>query len=84
MFHTLRTKLGIKDSEIHMVLKYHGTLLRYVHTEMEFLDVSSLGVTYRYVVKIEKKLKQKMRQFGLGNSSQKNPGKGGTNPQKKG
>jgi hypothetical protein len=26
---------------------------------MEFLDISSLGMTYRYVVKIEQKLKQK-------------------------
>jgi hypothetical protein len=51
---------------------------------MEFLDISSLGVTYRYVVKIEQKLKQKMRQFGPRNPSQKNPGKGGPNPQNKG
>jgi hypothetical protein len=26
---------------------------------MEFLDISSLGASYRYVVKIEKKFKQK-------------------------
>jgi hypothetical protein len=51
---------------------------------MEFLDISSLGVTYRYVGKIEKKLKQKTRQFGPGNRSQKNPRKGGSNPQNKG
>jgi hypothetical protein len=51
---------------------------------MEFLDISSLGVAYRYAVKIEQKLKQKTRQFGLGNPSQQNPGKGGPNPQKKG
>jgi hypothetical protein len=48
---------------------------------MEFLDISSLGVAYRYVVKIEHKLKQKMRQFGPGNPSQQKPGKGGPNPQ---
>jgi hypothetical protein len=26
-----------------MVLKYHGALHRYIQTEMEFLDISSLG-----------------------------------------
>jgi hypothetical protein len=51
---------------------------------MEFLDISSLGAAYRYVVKIEQKLKQKMQQFGLGNPSQQNPGKGSPNPQNKG
>jgi hypothetical protein len=51
---------------------------------MEFLDISSLGATYRYVVKIEQKLKQKTRQFESGNPSQKKPGKGGPNPQNKG
>ena len=30
LFHTLRTKLGIKDSEKHLVLKYHGCLHRYI------------------------------------------------------
>jgi hypothetical protein len=63
-----------------MVLKYHGALHRYIQTEMEFLDISSLGVAYRYVVKIEQKLKQKMQQFGPRNPSQKKPGKGGPNP----
>jgi hypothetical protein len=51
---------------------------------MEFLDISSLGTTYRYVIKIEQKLKQKTRQFGPRNPSQQNPGKGSPNPQKKG
>jgi hypothetical protein len=51
---------------------------------MEFLDISSLGVAYRYAVKIEKKLKQKTRQFGPGNPSQQNLGKGGPNPPNKG
>jgi hypothetical protein len=51
---------------------------------MEFLDISSLGTTYRYAVKIEHKLKQKKQQFGTGNPSQQNPGKGGSNPQNKG
>jgi hypothetical protein len=51
---------------------------------MEFLDISSLGAAYRYVVKIEKKLKQKTQLFGPWNPSQKKPGKGGPNPQNKG
>jgi hypothetical protein len=32
IFHTLRTKLGIKDSERHLVLKYHDYLHRYIQT----------------------------------------------------
>ena len=56
-FHTLHTKLGIKDSKRHLVLKYHGALQRYIQTEMDFLDISSLGVAYQYVVKIEHKFK---------------------------
>jgi hypothetical protein len=80
IFHTLRTKLGIKDLERHLVLKYHGSLHRYIETKMEFLYISSLGVAYQYSINIEQKLKQKMRQFGPGNPSQKNTGKGGPNP----
>jgi hypothetical protein len=51
---------------------------------MEFMDISSLGAAYRYVVKIEQKPKQKMQQFGLGNPAQQKPGKGGPNPPNKG
>jgi hypothetical protein len=53
IFYTLRTKLGIKDSEHHLMLKYCVYLHRYIQTEMEFMDIASLGTTYRYVVKIE-------------------------------
>jgi hypothetical protein len=53
LFHTLCTKLGIKDSEKHLVLKYRSCLHRYIQEEMEFLDISSLGVAYRYAAKIE-------------------------------
>jgi hypothetical protein len=67
-----------------MVLKYCGALHRYIHTEKEFLDISSLGAAYRYAIKIEQNLKQKTRQFGPGNPSQQSPGKGGPNPHKKG
>jgi len=54
--HTLRTKLSIKDSKRHMVLKYYGALHKYIQTKMEFQDISSLGVAYRYVVQIQHKL----------------------------
>ena len=65
-FHTLRTKLGIKDSERHLVLKYRGALHRYIQTEMDFLDISSLGAAYRYAVKIEQKFKHQNKwEFGL-------------------
>jgi hypothetical protein len=54
-FHTLRTKLGIKDSEKNLVLKYRNFLHRYIQEEMEFLDISSLGAAYWYAAKIEQK-----------------------------
>jgi hypothetical protein len=45
-FHTLCTKLCIKDSKWNLVLKYHGALHRYIQNEIEFLDISSLGDAY--------------------------------------
>jgi hypothetical protein len=59
IFHTLRTKMVIKDSKQHLVLKYCGALHRYIQTEMEFLEISSLGKAYRYAIKIKQKIKQK-------------------------
>ena len=59
MFHTLRTKLGIKYSEKHLVLKCRSFLHRYIQEEMEFPDISSLGVAYQYAAKIEQNFKQK-------------------------
>jgi hypothetical protein len=71
--HTLRTKLGIKESERHLVLKYHGDIQIYIQTEMNFLDISSLGVAYQYVVKIKQKFKhQNKRDFGSTNLQQPN------------
>ena len=58
-FHTLRTKLGIKDFEQHLILKYRSDLHRYIQTDMEFLDISSLGFAYRYAIKIEEKFQQR-------------------------
>jgi hypothetical protein len=44
-----------------MVIKYRGALYRYIQTKMDFLYISSLGATYRYVVKIEKTFKQQKK-----------------------
>ena len=66
IFHTLCTKLGIKYSERHLVLKYSGALHRYIQTEMDFLDISSLNATYRYAVKIKKNLSTRInKSLGL-------------------
>jgi len=62
--------LGIKDSKCHLVLKYHGCLHKYIHMEMEFLDISSLGATYWYTTQMEKKLKQKKWDFSFMNLKQ--------------
>jgi hypothetical protein len=48
-------------------LNYRSCLHRYIQEEMEFLDISSLGVAYRYAAKIEQKFKQKKRDFGSAN-----------------
>jgi hypothetical protein len=81
-FHTFRTKLGIKDSERHLVLKYCGALHRYIQTEMDFLDISSLGSSYQYDVKIKQKFKhQNKREFGSANPQQPKYDKDGPNKQ---
>jgi hypothetical protein len=60
--------MGIKDSEGHLVMKYHGALHRYIQTEIDFLDISSLGASYRYVVKIEQKFRhQNKRELNSAN-----------------
>jgi hypothetical protein len=70
-FHTFHTKPGIKDFERHLVQKYHGDLHRYIQIEMDYLDISSLGVSYRYVVKIKHKFKhQNKQEFGSANPQQ--------------
>ena len=52
-------------------LKYRGALHRYIQTEMDFLDISSLGATYRYAAKIEQKFKQQNKwEFGSANLQQ--------------
>jgi hypothetical protein len=55
---------------------------RYIQTKMDFLDISSLGVSYRYVVKIEKKFRhQKNWEFGSANPQQSKHDKDGPNKQ---
>ena len=84
VFHTLHTKLGVKDFEQNLALKYHGFLHKYIQTEMEFLDISLLGATYRYAVKIEQEFKQwNKHSFGYGNASHKRMGRGSLNTQTK-
>jgi hypothetical protein len=61
IYHDFCTKLGIKESKRNLVLKYRGVLQKYIQTEMDFLDISSLGVSYWYVVKIEQKLKHQRK-----------------------
>jgi hypothetical protein len=81
-FHTLRTKLGIKDSERHLVLKYGGALHKYIQTEMDFLNISSLGVAYRYAVKIEQKFRHQNKwEFESANLQQPKHGKDDPNQQ---
>ena len=46
------------------MMNYRNCLHRYIQEEMEFLDISLLGVAYRYAAKIEQKFKQKKRDFG--------------------
>jgi hypothetical protein len=76
IFHTLCSKLGIKDFEWNLVLKHCSVLHRYIQTKMDFLDITSLGVAYRYAVKIEQKFKKKSKweKHGKGNSNSHNEG----------
>jgi hypothetical protein len=57
---------------------------RYIQIEMEFLDITSLGVAYRYVFKIENTFNQKRQEFRSTNSSQSKKGKCDPNPKNKG
>jgi len=58
IFCTFPSKLDIRDSMRHLVLNYLNDLHRCIQTKMDFLDISSLGDAYRYIVKIEKNFKQ--------------------------
>ena len=57
-FHALHTNMGIKDYERILVMKYRKALHMYIKTIMDFLEISSLGVPYRYVVKIKQTFKR--------------------------
>ena len=69
IFHTLRTKLGIKVLS-GIWYSYRSCLRKYIQDEMDFLDIFSVGVAYQYVVKIEHKFKQKKWDFGSVNPKQ--------------
>jgi hypothetical protein len=85
IFHTLHSKLGIKDFERNLVLNYRGGLHGYTQTEMDFLDISSMGVSYQYAIKIEQKFKQlSKREFRFINMPQHKHGKGNSNSQNEG
>jgi hypothetical protein len=85
IFHTLHSKLGIQDSERHLVLKYRSGLHKYIQIEMDFLEISSLRVAYRYAIKVEQKFKQWSKwEFGFANMPQQKHGKGNPNSQNKG
>jgi hypothetical protein len=65
-----------------LVVKYLGALHRYIQTEMDFLNISSLGATFRYALKIEKKFRhQKKWEFGYENLQQPKHGKDDPNQQ---
>ena len=83
-FHTLRTKLSIKDFKRNLILKYRSGIHQYIQTEMDFLYIPSLGTAYRYAVKIEEKFRQKnKRDFGPANPLHKQ-GKDNPGPQNTG
>ena len=85
VFHTLHTKLVIKEYQKHLVLKDHSFLHKYVQTQMRFLDISSLGSIYQYVFKIKHKLKKRNKwEFGSENASQQKMRKVKPSPQTKG
>ena len=83
LFHTLCTKLGIKYLEKNLVLNYRGCLHKHIQEEMEFLDITLLGMAYFYAAKIEQKFKKKKRDFGSKNlkcaPEPKNKGQGQIN-----
>ena len=54
---------------------------RYIQEEMDFLDISSLGIAYWYAAKIEQKFKQQKWDFGSANQKQ---AKGSLKPQNQG
>jgi hypothetical protein len=83
-FHTMGIKLGIWDSEWHLVLKYHDILHKHIKIEMEFLNISSVGSSYYYAIKIERNFRHKgKKEFGVGNQ-QHQKDKRDTNSQTKG
>jgi hypothetical protein len=73
IFHTLQSKMGIKDSEQRLVLKYRSGLHMYIQIDMDLFDIYSPGVAYRYAVKIEKKFNQQSKWEKHGQSKECQP-----------
>ena len=48
-------RLGIKEEEKLLVLKYISDLSSYIQKEMEFLTVSMVVDTFHYAIRIEAK-----------------------------
>ena len=80
-FHILCTKLGIKDSEQHLILKYCSGLHCYIQTDMDFFDISSLRSVNWYVVKIEEKFQQKNKWDSRPTNTPQKQGKENPGPQ---
>jgi hypothetical protein len=57
IFHTLRSKLGIKDYERHLVLKYHSGIHRYIQIEMQSKSVyiSWTSPHYAFLINMQSK-----------------------------
>jgi hypothetical protein len=67
-----------------LVLKYRGALHRYIQTEKKFLDISSLGVAYRYVAQNRAKPQTKDATIWVGEPLTTKSRKGWPQPKKKG
>ena len=74
IFHALSTKLGIKDSKKHRVMKYNCGLHRYIQIEMDFLNIATLPNAFKYASKIEEKFKQRGRRENPMNNKWKGEG----------
>jgi hypothetical protein len=83
IFHTLCTKLGIKDSERHLVLKYHGALHRYIQPKWNFWT-SRPWAQPTDMCQNRAEAQTKDVTIWAWEPSQQKPGKGSPNPQNKG
>ena len=52
-------RLGVREEEKLLVLKYINNLALYIQQEMEFLTTGTLADVFHYAIKLEMKLKAK-------------------------